>query len=629
MRYKAIPNKDIIPEQLNHIFQKYTDVFDKAFGRNLKIERSGEIISEWYVTSQEDIYENYIFPEKFKTIIKLRSEQIKKGMQDLFRQESHYHGAEYKGDLYFLVGKIGTGKTTFLLNNCVYQKNNIACYIDLHALASEILPDRREIIDYINSKIDQFLKQKYRDYFSVLDLVRRVFGSNVLEGVSVDILSQRMNNDKEEYRRLLIDYLFTHENQEIMFILDNGDTCDIRVLDVILTMVLEMLPNYPSMFIMAIRDYIPTQEVFHNRTQYHFPLIQLPINDLSAIIKKRMQWAIKESDNPRNDNETLEIIQEVTKGDKIINTIRHIITPDAAKRMLERCTDHFERSTGEHSILYNLREITDKNIREALDMVYAFFHSSKLDYSPLFLNIYDSSEKIIGFRNKERNIDFKDFIDCSIAKHKLCFDNMSPVLNIFNFDNSVFDDDYINTLGIYLVLKIVGNGDIDKNQLMSYLNDLRMADNRRYKIINYMLGRNLITSTKHEGPYLKNVSEFTITSKGKMYLDYLPFRFSYLYFVSDDTPMDKKYCVSYEDRERSFEYRKKAVHNFIEFLKDEEKRLQRVLNEKTSLRERIYGNQESLFSDIENSVSSEMSKIEHSIKHEYTIRYKYLSPKNA
>jgi len=620
VRYKAIPNKGLIPDQLNAICHKYTDLFDKAFGRDMRMERNGKAINEWYVPFQNNTYDNYNFSERFERIIELRFDQIEQAIKDLLCHGPYDPG--YKGNLYFLVGKIGTGKTTFLLKNCVYQKSINACYIDLYELATGILPERIEIRNYIYNQIVKFLRGKYADYFYDLDLVRRVFGKNELQDVSADRLSQRMNNNMEEYCMLLIDYLYTHENQKILFILDNGDTCDIKVLDVVLAIVLEMLPNYLSMFIFAIRDYISTQEVFSNRTQYHFPMIQLPINSLSEIIRKRMQWAIKETNNLKNDNENLEIIQEATKSDGIINTMKHKITPDVAKRILEKCSDHFDKSIGEHSILNNLREITDNNIREVLDIVYAFFHSPKLDLGPLFLNIYDDdSEKITGISNRERIIDFRDVIDYSIAKHKLCFDNSSPILNIFNFDNAVYDDDYINTLGVYLVLKIIINGDIEKDLLMSYLNDLKIADTRNVKVIDHMLKRNLITSTKHEGPYIKNVSEFTITSKGKIYLNYLPLRFSYLYYVSDDTPMDKKYCVSYEERESSFEHRKKAVFNYINFLKDEEKRLQKVLNGKSSLWDRIYGSQESLFSDVEHSVSSEISRIEYSIKHEYTIKY--------
>jgi len=347
---------------------------------------------------------------------------------------------------------------------------------------------------------------------------------------------------------------------KILFVFDNSDICDVKVLKTIINIIRELLSNYPSVFILTMRDYIPNQDILGKDFQNIYPCISIPKNNLFEIIKKRITWAINYFNTNRFDCYNIKIIQQTHFKDKIINTINHKISPDAAKKMLERCINSLNYSADEHEIRKYLQDITDDNIREVIEIIYAFFHSSMLDLSPLFLDIYEENNNTDNYRI----IDFRDVIDCCMAKHMRCYDVFSsPIINIFNYDDSKFDDDCINTLGQYLILKIIKNcGKIDSKILKNDLLNLNMAKNRIDGMINKMLKNNLISSTKHETPNIKHVTQYSITKKGKVYIDYLPFRFSYLYYVSDETPIDMRYCVSYEDREKNFLIEKRLLKIF-------------------------------------------------------------------
>jgi len=611
----AIPNKGDIKKQLNPFYNKYFKIFDTAFNKDLQQSNNSLFIKEWYIPFQMNEYENFNFSNQFKEIIQFKIDHIDEMMQDLLNKKQI--NTDYKGNLYLLIGKIGTGKTTFLTKYMSQNDINV-CNIDLSILATDIHPEEKRIREFIHNEIKKYFRNNFNNYFHDPDSARDVFGTNILKGISIDELSKLITEKTDDYINYLINYLFTNKKIKIMFILDNGDTCDKKVIDVIKSVLREIMREYPAMFILVMRDYVYKHNIFGNDFQHIFPMIQIPKNNLKEIIKRRIKWSIEEIGKYSDVSESdLDILQETSRGDEIINNIRHKIIPDTAKKILEKCIDHFEKSDGEHSIFGNIQKITDENIREALELIYAFFHSSMLDLGPLFSNIRAQEEN--NNYQKYRNIDFRDFIDCCIAMHKRCFDKESPIINIFNLDNSLFVDDYINTLGIYIVLRIIKNSKIEKELLWLYLEQLKMTDGRKKGIINYMLSKNLIKSTNHEMPEINYVSELKITSKGLMYLDYLPLRFSYLYYVSDDTPIDKKYCVSYEEREKSFENRKRAVLNFLDFLCDEEKRLQKILEDNINLKNKIYyNNEDSLFQEARYSISSEIEKIRHAIKCKYT-----------
>jgi len=143
MRFKAIPDKKIIPIHKNPIFQYYTHVFDLALNRDIKETYDSTWIKDIYVPFQDDKYELFNFEYDFKKKIDIRFNEIEESINNIVNEEAFLAGL--KGNLYLLIGKIGSGKTTFFLHYIAQNINTNTCYIDLSSLATPMLPTRKMI----------------------------------------------------------------------------------------------------------------------------------------------------------------------------------------------------------------------------------------------------------------------------------------------------------------------------------------------------------------------------------------------------------------------------------------------------------------------------------------------------
>ncbi|RIH65224.1 hypothetical protein D1164_11605 [Mariniphaga sediminis] len=585
MKRKAIPNINAIPNKHNPLFETYTDVFDIAFDKNLNKSSNLKLLAKLYI--KERITDNgNTFEKRFKNLINLRAEDVERHFQEYINE--NYKSIDKTGNIYFLVGKIGTGKTTFIKHFIYSNKDISSCYIDLEPFAVPIEPTFDDIRKDILSKIKEHLNSHYKEYFTDINLIREVFKDRYPAEVSTDYLLSKIDTSIEEYIALVYTHLFqTKKNNKYTLIFDNGDTCSVNIIRTIFGYIKKLIERIPALFIFSVRDYIPNQNVLGTDFQNRYPMISLPPLKISILIKRRFEYSIEEikvrdyNQKNRNPlNQDIEIAHSNVKTIQSSADKKIKINSLTAQTILLETSKIFKYREEQESIYDHLIRISDGNIREVIELIYSFFHSPNLDLIPFIQNVYNDKPILDA-----RYLDIKDFIACTICKHKDCYDTeSSPIINLFNLDNSNFDGDPINTLGLVYTLIIIQNfSRIDKTKLIQLLTKLNFSAERVDLIFEKLLGWNMIGSPNQEFPKQKYITEVVLTDKGDYYISTLIHQFSYLLHMSENTPMHSYYVVNYNERKKKFNNRFKSVNFFLDFLSEEIELFNRKLSERPDL----------------------------------------------
>jgi hypothetical protein len=485
------------------------------------------------------------------------------------------------GKVYNLIGAVGSGKTSL----CKYiaerlipkeQHNTLVIYLDIWPSEDPNLIQHPELDKIFSEACNKSLKtsKKVANLKEFYESVLGYLGFLDLEPDKLMIMGDNLDT-----RKILEFLLNEPQHAKILIIIDNIDETSRDTVMTCRKFAIDLAKHVRQSRKKHISILIPMREYTAARffDQEHFAHLDMPKLEEALVMKSKLLQASKSIKNNFQEY-TQEIgYTKIYYPKKFIQQRRITITKDKAIGFLEQLSDIL-LSKDEKTFYTLIKELADGNFKIVVGNMYNFIHSCKLPLTKLF-------EKNFIPKEYQTAKDYADFVsinlglECLMNIHYPFYDvNNSHVINLFNVNNERSPNDYKNTLCIpRLLLYLNNNGPKRKKSLYQRFEEFGYRE--------YYLKRALdkcftygLTKSDHgrRTRDLVNDSVIRASNVATLYINSLIFETTYLQYVCEDTPMDrrfvvpiqKKYQPAGEDENRANRIR--SVNLFLDFLKSEE-----------------------------------------------------------
>jgi len=637
-------------------------VTDKLFNANLPLERN-RLHAQIYPiinTIFEDITEHneldiltycYVYSKSLEIVAKDIDIVMKDSIPEFLRKQGteqlvvtdRYSAGKFgptvsnsisskKGQMFLLLGGIGSGKTTFLKR---YQKTVGKKLLDEHTIWFHI--------DFINTTLTLGEMEKYvwgtiiyqiRERFAEMNLETRqnlkgAFSDKIR--ILKETILKRCDKNSPEYDRLLSEYLqkwsddpteytprllkqvsLSHRKKIVLFI-DNVDQLAPKYQASIFMLAQRITNMVNSVTVISLREEsyyaVAVQKTFTAYTNRKFHIASPRFRPL---IGTRIKFALKALDDAKD---TYNLFS---------HSGIHINKQDLADflRIVQKSIFGINRN-----IARFVDAICYGNMRWALQMFGTFLCSGAVDVDKM-LRIYR--------RDGNYYVAFHEWVKSIMLEDRMYYkESESPIMNLFDCGTEK-NSSHFTCLRILLLLMAYrsqstkqGQGYMEIAKAESLFEDIFNNREDFIRSANRLLAKQLIEVNTRSTEDIIGASHVRITSAGWYYYRFLVNSFCYLDLVLQDTPLndiavrnslcDSVYNVNNlygrEDHKiERLQERFLRVENFLDYLKGEEEeefgrfnlaQIDSVLNErfipqivqiysteKTSILERVAKNQE-------------------------------------
>lgn len=501
----------------------------------------------------------------------------------------------HTGELYLLLGGIGSGKTTFIkrfqrtVGKAVLDAHSLWFYLDF--LEAPIDPSSLELFAW-RGILDQ-LRNRYRDVnLETRRNIKKAFADNIT-AISQTVLRpnlmragafetalspylEKWQADVTDYVPRMLRVAKSDRGLHIVLFVDNVDQLSPAHQAQVFVLAQRVTRTVGSITVLALRE-----------ESYYTANLQRTLTAYTSrkfhIASPRFRWMIAHRIRFALD------ILEKSKG-----PIGYVL-PDGIAidrtaiadflRIID--TSIFEQN---RNIARFIEALCFGNMRLALDMFAMFMTSGATDVDKM-LNIYRRSE------SKSYFVAFHEFVkSIMLGERRYYKDQASFIMNVFDCGAERNASHFASLRIIRALLlrhgelTVEGQGYVDIAQLVSTSEDV--FDNREdvLRSLNRLLNKQLIEANTKATDSISGASHVRVTSAGWYYSRYLVRSFSYLDLVLQDTPLNDstvearlrehvQQVDNLSDREDQklprMEVRFNRVRDFLDYLQAEEQREQK------------------------------------------------------
>lgn len=484
-------------------------------------------------------------------------------------------------DYSFLVGTVGTGKTTFIsyiLDKIIIPEyvNVFPFYLDFHLIPKENhyeLIKERIVKTIVNDIVNKYFENSEFEFMN--DFVNNHLKCN--EYLKSEIISIYKNLISVESILTYIDRTLSINKNltKLLLIFDNIDENSKEVLNSIfyfqnyITNFAHSNFKYISFTILVVcRNY--SMKAFNTRN-VEATYIR-PVETNSVIKSKLIEF--KESIEFSGEK-----IFEKINSDKqgLEKTI--IISKNFLEKMLENIIDYIF-IYDESETISLLQNISSDNLKLLVANMFNLLNSSKLPFLRLIIEIFENydfdNDKLIYQIENRKLLTFDSTFECLVAIYHPYYNvETSLVLNVFNLNNSRTIDDFQNILAIPRLLFLIKNlGQLTFNLIIAEFNDYNYSNNLIKIAFEKCFEKGLFKTECGVcvDDIDKNIDKIELSSSGNLYINKLISSFIYLQYMCEDTPLESEFLV---DIKRKYpvnnsigelKIRKDSVFKFVEFL---------------------------------------------------------------
>lgn len=476
------------------------------------------------------------------------------------------------GILYILLGRIGSGKSTFLyhyfyIENKSLHDNNLVYYLNWLEY-----DEQQSISDFFYEKIDTISKQtelylENSDYIilekafqeDIISLKKGPLGdienSEIIK-TKISELLMELSNKKQLYYSKFFNYLRKKDISTIL-IFDNIDQLKPELQEDIIKFAFSIYEKWGSFTLVSLREenYVKSKREGSLST-IQCTRIHLPKPSIIPIIERRLECFA-------ND-----VAQDVFNISTYLSDVR-LTTLD-----LKEYIDLISRSIVSHQdkVKKFLEVLALGNIRDSLEFFRSFLSAGNTD-----------SGKIIDLMKKSGYylVPDHEFIKSISLESKRFFSEInSPIINLYSISDMETPSHFtkfriLKTLSmIQYQSRPYGAGYENINRIIDLLKTIGISEMDVQNSIISLTKMGLIENDLHTQKYLEMANAIRITPAGEYYLDYLSYQFAYIDLMQQDTPIFDKdtydilnahaYSIKMDDRFR-------RCRTFVDYLINQEK----------------------------------------------------------
>lgn len=573
-----------LPLQRNRLHAQLHPLIQTIF-EDIAAQDSVEILKSCYVHAQS----LYIVARDLNTVItdtipefllKQGAESLAQGPEDAgrFGIALSQNVIRRNGQLYLVLGGIGSGKSTFIrryqrtIGKPILDKRCLWFHLDF--LAAPIDPTGLEnfawkgILDQLRTRhanLNLETRSNIKKAFSdKIQLVSQTIRSFMLPAgefeKQISPYLERWTEDVLDYVPRLLQVAKSDLGLNVILFIDNVDQLSPAYQAQIFLLAERITRIVNSLSVLSMREEsYYTASVQKTLTAYTSRKFHIASPRFRRLIDSRIKFAL---DILENSKEPVEYYFKsgIAIDRKAIATFLRIIE-----------TSIFEHN---RNIARFIEALCFGNMRQALDMFAMFMTSGATDVDKM-LNIYGRSGAYF--------VAFHEFVkSIMLGDRRYYKDQASAILNLFDC-GSERNASHFTGLRIIRALSLrrgesnpEGQGFVDIAQLISASEDV--FDNREdiIRTLNRLVARQLIEANSKSTESIAQASHVRVTSSGWYYATFLVRSFSYLDLVLQDTPLDDS------DVAASLRSLVQQVDNLTD---SEEKKLERMAVRFTRVRE--------------------------------------------
>jgi hypothetical protein len=496
------------------------------------------------------------------------------------------------GQLYLILGGIGSGKTTFMkryqrtVGKAVLDSRGIWFHLDF--LEAPVDPSGLEklawqgILDQLRSRYhDKNLETRHnikKAFTDKIEVISQTIRAYMLPAGGLDKeispYLQKWQDDVADYVPRFLRIMKNDKQLSSVVFIDNVDQLSPAYQAQVFLLAERITRTVGSVTVLALREEsYYTASIQKTLTAFTSRKFHIASPHFRKLIDNRIKFALKILVDGKGP------VEYVFPGGVSVdrNAIADLL------RIIE--VSIFQQN---RNIARFIEALCFGNMRQALDMFTMFMTSGATDVDKM-INIYRKSGAYY--------VAFHEFVkSIMLGERRYYKDQASTVINVFDC-GSERNSSHFTCLRIIRALSVrrgewnrEGQGFVDIASLLSMSEDV--FDNREDVIrsLNRLVGRQLIEANTKSTETISGASHVRVTSAGWYYSSFLVKAFSYLDLVLQDTPLDdtelanklRTYVEQVDnlsDREEQkldrMHVRFTRVRNFLDYLFREEQREER------------------------------------------------------
>ena len=435
-----------------------------------------------------------------------------------------------------LVGDVGVGKSTFIDYLRIIEAPKIFAKaitfkIDLGLKAIISLDMRLAIISIIKEQLldlykidieeDDFVRHCYYvelERFKNNYKVKRLYELEPQKATEreIEFLDEKVNDEISHLKKSL-EYICKSRQKQIIVFMDNCDQRSDQDQQATFLISQEFASEWPMIVFISLRP-----ETFHRTKKesgalsgYHTKAFTIPPPRIDEVIKKRLEFA-----------------QKITSGEIVLSKLRNKTTFSKLHSLIGAFLDSLDSN---QDLLTFLNNISNENIRKAIELIKKFFGSGHVDMEKI-INIYEEKYRYtVPLHELLRAVIFGDNIHYSPTNQE--------IVNIFDVRHYNPNEHFILPIFLSLLDDYSRNsrnhGFISIKEMYSYMQGVGFTPSQIDSLLNFAYSRKLF-ETSNKGDILElfnNDLMIRITSIAAYHLRFLMNSFTYVDAVIVDTPI--------------------------------------------------------------------------------------------
>lgn len=464
-----------------------------------------------------------------------------------------------------LVGDVGVGKSTFINYLITVEapkvfEKSFTFKIDLGSKAIVALDIKIAVISEIQNLLvnqynidieeDDFVRHCYfmeLERFKKSVKVKRLYEIDTDKAIEkeIEFLTEKLENKSEHLKNSLI-YISKNQRKQIIVFIDNCDQRSDQDQEIAFLIAQEFATDWELIVFVSIRP-----ETLHRTKRekgalsgYHTKAFTIPPPRLDEVLKKRLDFA-----------------QKITNGDISLTKFDGYTSFTKLSSLIEVFKFSLDKN---YDLLTFLNNVSNENIRKAIEIVKHFFGSGHVDMKKI-LDIYnEQGYYTIPIHELLRSVIFGDNVYYSPTN--------SDIINLFDVRHSKPNEHFILLNLIALLDDYSKNsrnhGFIQVKDVYAYLQGVGFSVKQIDSTLNYAYSK-LLFETSQKGDILdfENTElQIRATNLAIYHLRFLVNSFTYFDSIIIDTPI---FDDSFKESIKSVKSIKKRLERsylFLEYL---------------------------------------------------------------
>jgi hypothetical protein len=435
-----------------------------------------------------------------------------------------------------LVGDVGVGKSTFIDYLRKVEAANafekaISFKIDLGSRAIISRDIRLAIISVIKEQLfdiygidiedDDFVRQTYfleLKRFKKSVKVKRLYDIDPEKAVEneIDFLSAKVDKEIEHLKKSL-EYICKHQKKQIITFIDNCDQRSDEDQETAFLVSQEFSTDWPMIVFISLRPETlqRTKRESGALSGYHTKAFTIPPPRLDEVIYKRLEFA-----------------QKITGGEIALSKLSTKTSFSQLHHLIEVFKYSLENND---SLLTFLNNISNENIRKAIELVKKFFGSGHVDMEKILEIYHNKGSYLIPIHELLRSVIYSDNIHYSPSN--------SEIINVFDVRNYKSNEHFLLLIFLSILDEYSKNsrndGFISIEDLYISMQGIGYATKQIDSVLNFAYSKRLFETSQKGDLINQNNSELNIriTNLAVYHLRFLINSFTYVDAMIVDTPI--------------------------------------------------------------------------------------------